>query len=77
MLKSDGEFVERMGEFEVYQFEGRKVLFLGGAVYSSVMDEAYDDWVQGWLSRMADFYGKNLGTGSGESSCSESATRKE
>lgn len=69
--------MEHLGEFEVYQIEGRKVLFLGPHVYASVTDDAYDDWTRGWLEKHAEFYGKNLATGSGESSCSESATKKE
>lgn len=52
--------MERLGEFEVYQIEGRKVLFLGPHVYASVTDDAYDDWTRGWLEKHAEFYGRGL-----------------
>lgn len=66
-----------MGPFEVWKFENKIALYLGQNRYAVMDLDTFEDWAQGWLEKVDEHHGRNLGTGRGESSCSESATRKE
>jgi hypothetical protein len=65
-MADKGEYVERLGEFEVYQDENRKVFYLGHIRYASVADDAYEDYVRGWLESQARYL-QGLDLGGGES----------